>query len=78
MKALVGRDNVRKWSGEVMHDALLQGVNQDHAEMGIVRKCRTMFEGFRCCRVRGHDGFHFSRTFDAVEDRLVVNVVWEA
>lgn len=76
MKAIVGRNNVLQWAGRTLHDVLLDGVDQEHNDTQVAKKCRVEFEGFKCCRVRGHDGFHFSRSWDT--DRMVITAAWEA
>lgn len=75
MKAIVGRSQVRAWLGDTMSAGMLSLVDAEHAERGTVRKCSAMFETFKCCRVKGHDGFHVSRTVDG--DEFIMTAVWQ-
>lgn len=62
MRAIIGRQSVRQWLGDTLCNALVvDGVNREHAEMGVADKCDSVFEGFHCARAHGHAGFHFSR-----------------
>ena len=80
MKALFGRENVLEWAGTNMTDGLLECVDREHAELGTASKCRSTLEDFKCCRVRGHEGIHFSRTWDRrfgqVQGKRVITGVW--
>lgn len=78
MKAIVGRTNVREWLGGNLAQAMLSMVNREHVLGQEARKCHSQFEGFTCCRSKGHEGFHFSRTWSKNDGHFLISAAWEA
>jgi hypothetical protein len=78
MKAIVGTDQVFEHIGPAMAELMLQDVAQEHNEIQVLGKCRSWFKDGEapCCRVRGHEGVCFARTWDRSLTRMVISHVW--
>ena len=78
MKAIIGRKAVKEWAGLTMTQAMVVGIAKEHEALGTVHKCGAEFEGHKCARPAGHEGFHFSTVLLlTLPAKTEISAAWE-